>query len=497
MPWKRIQKLDPRIPSLDEVEKLVDEPDGICYAIFKPDGDRRRILVLRGPNGGRLKQPIESWIPARLRDEDAYLTDFMVRSLCEHVPSLIPLALENESVRRLCRYLLLYRSGSSKTLWLYVSAVKNFSKYLGRSPDELIMEASESPETLSRHMKALEEHLLLLKSRGVSPSYIELHLKGLKAFYRSNGLELGIKIPIRNDPKYYYRAPTPDEIQRILEYADLREKAIISMLALGGFRLSTLVHLRYRHVKHDLEAGIIPVHIHVEAEITKGKYASYDTFIGNEAVEYLKLYLEQRRRRGEIISDDSPLIAAKRPPFKPLTEQQVYLLLHRLYAKAGVLRECHGSYPSKFGKRYDLRVHSLRKFFRTQLTARGVPAEYVEYMMGHKTSRYNDIKSLGVEFLRNLYKLADLSIRPKPLTREQIIKIFEQALKDIARRTGIALLEEEGEIEPAAYIKAEEPSPDLEKLSLELETILKHMMARMLERSEAVKPYQKIEAMGR
>jgi site-specific recombinase XerD len=34
--------------------------------------------------------------------------------------------------------------------------------------------------------------------------------------------------------------------------ADLRERAMIMMLASGGFRIGTLVSLRYRHVKEDL-----------------------------------------------------------------------------------------------------------------------------------------------------------------------------------------------------------------------------------------------------
>lgn len=68
------------------------------------------------------------------------------------------------------------------------------------------------------------------------------------------------------------------------------------MLALGGFREGALTVLKYRHVKKDLERGVIPVHVHVESEITKGKYYDYDTFIGKEAVDYLKAYLELRCR---------------------------------------------------------------------------------------------------------------------------------------------------------------------------------------------------------
>lgn len=87
-----------------------------------------------------------------------------------------------------------------------------------------------------------------------------------------------------------------EELVRLIDLADPREKVIISLLALGGFRPGTLTQLQYRHVRNDLEANMIPIHIHVEADITKGKYHEYDTFLGPEAVEYLDAYLELRKR---------------------------------------------------------------------------------------------------------------------------------------------------------------------------------------------------------
>jgi len=87
------------------------------------------------------------------------------------------------------------------------------------------------------------------------------------------------------------------------------------MLALGGFREGTLVRLKYRHVKADLEKNITPIHIHVESDITKGKYHDYDTFIGKEAAASLREYIETRRLGSpdgkippEDINDESPLI---------------------------------------------------------------------------------------------------------------------------------------------------------------------------------------------
>jgi len=87
-------------------------------------------------------------------------------------------------------------------------------------------------------------------------------------------------------------------------------------------------------------------------------------------------------------------------------EKQIYKLIHGLYHKAGLLKQNHNG-------GYDLHVHSIRKFFKTQLMALGVQSDYIDYMMGHTVDTYHDIQSKGVEFLRNIYAAASLSIRPK------------------------------------------------------------------------------------
>ena len=179
-----------------------------------------------------------------------------------------------------------------------------------------------------------------------------------------------------------------------------------------------------------MEAGIVPLHIHVEAEILKGKYHDCDTFVGPEVVEYLKSYLESRQRGSpdgkippEEITDESPLIGNSRSKIpKPIGEKQIYQLLHKLYFKAGLLK------PSVCG-RYDLNIHSLRKFFKTQLTALGVQSDYIDYMMGHTIDTYNDVQSKGVEFPRGIYAAANLSIHQKPqLSRVDQLKVFARGL---------------------------------------------------------------------
>jgi len=211
----------------------------------------------------------------------------------------------------------------------------------------------------------------------------------------------------------------------------------VSILALSGIRIGTLVKLQYCHIKNDLENGIIPIHLHIEAEITKGKYHSYDTFIGHEGAEYLKTYINSRRignerleggkKRGmppEDITDSSPLIRNKhQAQVKTITPTAVHSVIHNLYRKA-VLIENGGKV------RYDLRGHSIRKYFKTQLGSNTkIPSDYIEYMMGHKISTFNNIEMKGISFLLNLYASSGLSIRPKTkVSKLDQLKIIVESL---------------------------------------------------------------------
>lgn len=152
------------------------------------------------------------------------------------------------------------------------------------------------PLRVQNHVGFLEDYIAELQDEGLSPGRVHCYAKHIRTFYRVNGVKIELTEPLSRRVTYKDRSPTPEELTRVLEIADLREKVIVSMLALGAFREETLARLQYRHVRGDVESNQVPIHVHVEAEITKGKYGDYDTFLGTEVAEYLKLYLEQRRR---------------------------------------------------------------------------------------------------------------------------------------------------------------------------------------------------------
>jgi len=395
------------------------------------------MVLNKSPRGWTLKEPVKVPLENVQAVREKGLVAYILQAFASTRPRLIPLVFENQSLIRLARHLLRHCSGSPNSLYSYVDSISRYSRWLDHSPDMIIQDVKPSgnipdPLRVQNHVDFLEEYLGFLQDEGLTPEGVLAAIRSVRSFYRVNGVEVKLTEPVKGRVTYKDRSPKPEELARILDIADLRGRVIVSMLAQGGFREETLTKLQIHHVREDLDKNQISIHVHVEADITKGKYHDYDTFLGAESAEYLRLYLDQRRRGSldgkippEPLEDQAPLIRDERcrQP-KPVSPRQIRKLVHGLYVKAGLLKQPRG-------RMYELRVHSLRKYFKTQLLSLGVQPDYVDYMMGHTVDTYHDIQSLGVDKLRNAYAESDLSIRPKT----RVSKI--DALKEIIRAWGL------------------------------------------------------------
>lgn len=417
------------------------------------------IMIDRGSKGRKLRTPVQLDLKKVLDAKEKGLIEYIINAFIVERPSLLPFVFDNQSILKLARHFLRHCTGSIHSLYSYTGTVQRYSSWIGYSPDYLIQDTKpkgEIPDPLivQDHCSYLEEFIANLQDEGLSAGRVNCYAKHIKTFYRVNSVKIELSEPISRRVTFKDRSPTPEELTRMLEIADLRERAILSTLALGAFREETLSKLQYRHVEEDLEKGITPIHVHIEAEITKGKYGDYDTFLGAEGAEYLRLYIEMRKRGSpdgrnppETLQANSPLIRDKtRHTPRPIGSKQVRKIIHQLYAKAGLLK-------TPRGRMYDLRVHSLRKYFKTQLLSLGVQPDYVDYMMGHTIDTYHDIQMKGTEFLRNVYSSSGLSIKPKT----KVSKI--ELIKEIIRAQGLnpeQILTKEALTEPATTITNQE-----------------------------------------
>jgi hypothetical protein len=401
---------------------------------FQMKIENNQIHIEKGLHNNKLKQSVTLSLEKVLAAKEIGLIKYVFEALLCERPILLQYAFNNKSILKMARHFLRDCSGSTHSCYTYIQHIHQYTYWLNYSPDTIIKDVKTEgnivdPVRLQNHSGFLSDYLATLQDRGLTPGVISNHVKAVKTFYHCNGVKLEITEKIRKRVTYKDRAPTSEELTKILDAANLREKVILLLLALGGFREGTLSKLKYRHIREDIENNKTSIHVHVDVEITKGKYGDYDTFIGTEAVNYLKLYLEQRKtgtRRlpPEILTDDSPLIRDETSKtIRPIGPKQIRMLIHQLYVKVGLTKHRNGH--------YDLRTHSIRKFFKTQMIALGVQTDYVDYFMGHVLDTYHDIQSIGIDKLRTTYNTAGLTVRQKP----QASKL--ETLKEMIRALGM------------------------------------------------------------
>jgi hypothetical protein len=95
---------------------------------------------------------------------------------------------------------------------------------------------------------------------------------------------------------------TYEEIHKLLDKADERERMIVLLLASSGVRRGALPELKYGDLKWIEQYQIY------EITVYKGFKEEYVTYCSSECAYYINSYLDFRRRNGEQLTPDSYLI---------------------------------------------------------------------------------------------------------------------------------------------------------------------------------------------
>jgi site-specific recombinase XerD len=298
------------------------------------------------------------------------------------------------------------RTGSKYTENNYAASLYKFCAWANKNPDQLITERKQElkdPETEMKAEDKLREYCVYLEAQGKRRSTVATVAHApIKSFYAY----LNVPLKLRT-PKFAVQPSTPhttEEIKNLIQIGDVRERAIIMLLKDSGISREDIVKLRLEHIQTEYEQNKEIIHI----RLTRQKEAiGYDTFIGKEAIEYLRVYLKYRAQRGEKITKDTPLIAT--PDGRPLSSPTLSAIFLRLSAKAG----------------FQTSPHKFRKFFESHL-AIDAPSIMVKYWMGH---------NLGVE---KSYFLPEIETqRTKYGECYKQIEIFKTEISEIEKQKQI------------------------------------------------------------
>jgi integrase/recombinase XerD len=224
----------------------------------------------------------------------------------------------------------------------------------------------------------VEDYLMHLRKR-LSPNSIPSIIASLELFFSMNDKNLQFKKIRRMVPtmmkKSGHGAWSNADIQKMLKNSvSRRDEAFVHFLASTGCRIGALQELRLKHLSNmpDNCKSVI---------FYEGSNEEYYGFLTPEANKALDEYLEERRKDGEYIDQETPVFRSSYQigiqKVKPMSTASAKMIALRL-AKS-IARK-------KQGRRYTIMsAHGFRKRFNTILkSADNANQSLCEKLMGHR-----------------------------------------------------------------------------------------------------------------
>lgn len=229
-----------------------------------------------------------------------------------------------------------------KTQHDYVGVVRDFARFLGRSPD------LAEPEDLRRYQ-------LQLASFGASPAKMNAAVSALRFFFK-----VTLARPMFGDQLATVRKPqrlpvvlSPEDVALLLHCApSLKHRAALSVAYGGGLRASEIVHLKV--------GDIDSTRMLIRVEQGKGRKDRY-VMLSPDLLELLRAWWRAAKPMGWLFPG--------RDPAQPITTRQLN-------------RACHAAATTAaLDKRVSL--HTLRHSFATHLLERKTDIRVIQVLLGH------------------------------------------------------------------------------------------------------------------
>lgn len=275
-----------------------------------------------------------------------------------------------------------------RSLAIFESAIKSdASRKTYRYHLRKFLEFAKVPDTdtllqlKDDDLQELVEDYLLYQRHRVSPNTIPSTFSPIELFFIMNGRRLDFKrihkmYPARTK-KTGYNAWSTEDVKKILQAVHTkRAVALIHLLASSGCRIGTIPDLKLKHVSQ-MQQGCKAIIFY------EGTNEEYTGFLTPEASKALDEYLEERRKDGENVSDESPVFRnmyqVGKSKVKPISLDSIEECVNRTVKMVDVRRK-------KIGKRYDIQAnHAFRKRYNTILKLNGnINSNIAEKLLGHK-----------------------------------------------------------------------------------------------------------------
>ena len=353
----------------------------------------------------------------------------------------------------------------------YLSAFRAYTEFTGMTTEQLIEESDKELELKpsergrpERRLRAffnwLQEEYERKKrgkikgevipvgerevtgEKGVTSEMAKTYVAAIRGFYSEFHYKTYFsKGTFDSEPENRRFNWTIDDIREFVEHAkSTRDRAIILCQFQGGMDDSTLCSLNYWHVAKELEGknAKIPMLL----DIKRGKISeSHITFLAEDAVNALKAYLAERRRKEQYdLGPNDPIFV--RESWKRYKKQRIRpKIIQDLFRKLAL--ECGFVTEEELKKTHwnPARAHALRGAFMSLLRSTGMNQEDIDFFVGHKIPHQKAYYQEERETLRKTYAEA---MHVLAVFTSTSYKVFEDRLNEqgIAIKTLLSEREE-------------------------------------------------------
>jgi len=239
------------------------------------------------------------------------------------------------------------RTGSQKTVDMYLRAMVWFSDWvnetqdltLGRktTPDDLIRVAKEKlrEDPNSQWAERLVKtwfNWMTSDERGLSRNTAKTRYGIMRSFFRYNGIKFVSKTP-RATARTRYVIPEKASLEMMWDFADLFERIRIGVLNDTGMRPEDAVGLVYADIKNSFELNEDILYIE---KVSEKEDVQFAVCLTRPTTRLMRVYFKHRIRKGEVITDNSPVITEKRNLGKPISTNQLYKDIRDIGKKLGL-----------------------------------------------------------------------------------------------------------------------------------------------------------------
>ena len=241
------------------------------------------------------------------------------------------------------------RKFGEKTQADYVRAVRNFTKYLGRSPDTATVED-------------LRNYQLHLVDHGISPASLNSAISGLKFFFNVtlDRPEVMAKMQPVHLPRKLPVILSPEEVKRLIAAAgNLKHQTALALAYATGLRVNEVVALKVG----DIDSQRMTLRVE-QGKGQKDRYAMLSPVL----LERLRVWWRVARAQGKML--DGGWLFPGLNPLQHLSDRQLNRAIHAAADEAGIDKR--------------VSMHSLRHAFATHLLEQKVDIRLIQVLLGHK-----------------------------------------------------------------------------------------------------------------